>query len=319
MNKPLGLMLAVLDDPQTDESARSPSQVQIRVALLNGAILNLAGPGEKISAIMPCTIIQPDDMADRILDREKCPAWQGEVMKFIYKWPDRMDLWETYTEMWKVDLRAGGTMSNATAFYRAHRKEMDKGCVEAWPERFNEDEISALQFAMNIRFRDEDSEDAFFAEFQSEPRDILSIEGATRITEAIVMNKVIPLARQVVPESVTKLTAMIDVHGEALYWLVCGWEDNYTGHIIDYGVYPEQPKGHFVLSALPKPMSSLNAPGTKGLEGRIYAGLKTLVGQLITKDWKTSDGSRLKIERCLIDANWGQSTDVVYRFIVVQN
>ena len=59
--------LVVLDDPQTDESARSLSQCATRESILAGAILGLAGPGKKISGIMPCTVIRPGDMADNIL------------------------------------------------------------------------------------------------------------------------------------------------------------------------------------------------------------------------------------------------------------
>jgi len=71
--------LVVLDDPQTDESARSLSQCATRESILAGAVLGLAGPGKKISGIMPCTVIRPGDMADRILDRDKHPQWQGET------------------------------------------------------------------------------------------------------------------------------------------------------------------------------------------------------------------------------------------------
>ena len=59
--------LVILDDPQTDESARSLWQCQARESILAGAVLGLAGPGRKISSIMPCTVIKPGDMADRIL------------------------------------------------------------------------------------------------------------------------------------------------------------------------------------------------------------------------------------------------------------
>jgi len=48
--------LVVLDDPQTDESARSLSQCANRESVLAGAVLGLAGPGKKISGIMPCTV-----------------------------------------------------------------------------------------------------------------------------------------------------------------------------------------------------------------------------------------------------------------------
>ena len=68
----------VIDDPQSDESARSPIQNQVRETILSGAVLGLAGPGKKIAAIMPCTVIRPDDMADRILDRQRHPEWAQE-------------------------------------------------------------------------------------------------------------------------------------------------------------------------------------------------------------------------------------------------
>jgi hypothetical protein len=70
--------LVVLDDPQTDESARSLSQCATRESILAGAVLGLAGPGKKISGIMPCTVIRPSDMADNILSRDKHPEWNGE-------------------------------------------------------------------------------------------------------------------------------------------------------------------------------------------------------------------------------------------------
>ncbi len=33
------------------------------------------------------TVVRPDDLADRILDREKYPQWQGERTKMAYAWP----------------------------------------------------------------------------------------------------------------------------------------------------------------------------------------------------------------------------------------
>ncbi len=70
--------LVVLDDPQTDESARSLSQCATRESILAGAVLGLSGPGNKISGIMPCTVICPGDMANNILDRDRHPEWADE-------------------------------------------------------------------------------------------------------------------------------------------------------------------------------------------------------------------------------------------------
>lgn len=43
---------------------------------------------------------------------------------------------------------------------------MDEGAVVAWLERFNHDELSAIQHAMNLKLQDEA---AFFAEYQNQP------------------------------------------------------------------------------------------------------------------------------------------------------
>ena len=51
-----------------------------------------------------------------------------------------------------------------------------------------------------------------------------------------------------------------------------------------------------------------------GLEGSIYAGLESLTESILGREWKRDDGAAMKIGRCLIDANWGHSTNVVYQF-----
>ena len=113
--------LVVLDDPQTDESARSLSQCANREAILAGAVLGLAGPGKKISGIMPCTVIRPGDMADNILDRDKHPEWNGERTRMVYAFPTDEKLWARYAEIRAAGLRHGDGGSAATEFYRQHR------------------------------------------------------------------------------------------------------------------------------------------------------------------------------------------------------
>lgn len=158
--------LVVIDDPQTDESARSLSQCATRESILAGAVLGLTGPGKKILGIMPCTVIRPGDMADNILDRDKHPEWNGERTKMIYSFPDDEKLWQRYAETRAESLRMHGDIRLATEFYIANREAMDAGAAIAWPERFNHDEVSAIQHAMNLRLQDEA---AFFAEYQNEP------------------------------------------------------------------------------------------------------------------------------------------------------
>jgi hypothetical protein len=300
--------LVVLDDPQTDESARSDPQTRARMDTLNGAILNLAGPGQKIAGVMPCTVIRPGDMADQILDRDKHPTWQGERTKLVYSFPADEKLWEQYAQIRADSFRNDGDGHEATEFYRKHRQAMDAGSVIAWPQRHNTDELSAIQHAMNLRLQDER---AFWAEYQNQP--LPENEGdADMLTAEQVASKTNGQARGEIPIGCNHLTMFIDVHGKALFHMVVAWEDDFTGCVVDYGAYPDQQRAYFTLRDVQKTLGR-HAPGA-GLEGSIYAGLEKLTGDYLAREWRRDDGAMLRIGRCLIDANWGQSTDVVYQF-----
>ncbi len=133
--------LVLIDDPQTDESARSLSQCATRERILAGAILGLAGPGKKIAGLMPCTVIRQGDVADNILDRDKHPEWSGERTKMLYAFPTNEKLWARYAEMRAESIRIHSDIREATAYYEANRALMDEGAVVSWPERYNHDEI----------------------------------------------------------------------------------------------------------------------------------------------------------------------------------
>jgi hypothetical protein len=300
--------LVVLDDPQTDESARSISQCATRESILAGAVLGLAGPGKKIAGVMPCTVIRPEDMADRILSRDKHPQWQGERTKMVYSFPANEALWIKYAEIRADSLRAERGLADATEFYGQHREEMDAGAAIAWPERFNHDELSAVQHAMNLRLQDER---AFYAEYQNEPlpdekpqEDELSADQV-----AAKFNR---LHRGDVPVGCNHLTMFIDVQAALLFYVVAAWEDDFTGYVLDYGTYPDQKRPYFTLREAQLTLAQV-AKGA-GLEGSIYAGLEALTGRCLSQEWRRDDGAGMRIDRCLIDANWGSSTDVVYQF-----
>jgi hypothetical protein len=301
--------LVLIDDPQTDESARSPSQCANRERILAGAILGLAGPGRKIAGLMTVTVVRPDDIADRILDRDKHPQWQGERTKMVYAFPTKEALWAKYAELWREGMRADRGIGEATEFYRRHREQMDEGAVVAWSERHNPDELSAIQHAMNLRLDRGDA--AFWAEYQNEP---LPEEKADEdlLTADQIAAKVNGMKRGEVPIGCTHLTMFIDVQQKALFWLVAAWEDDFTGCVIDYGTEPDQKAAYFTLRDVRRTLA-MAAPRA-GLEGSIYAGLERLTDAALGREWRRDDGAMVRIDRCLIDANWGQSTDVVYQY-----
>lgn len=298
----------IVDDPQTSESAGSAEQTRKRVRVLAGDVLGLAGPGRKIAGVMPCTVIRPGDMAEQMLDRSKHPEWNGERCRMMYKFPKNDELWNKYADLRADELREKGTFTKATEFYRTHRKEMDDGAVVAWKARFNHDEISAVQHAMDLKFIDEA---AFWAEYQNEPlaEDLGTEE---QLTLDGVSSRVNGHSRCGVPVSATHLTAFVDVQKTMLFYTVTAWDDDFTGRVIDYGEWPDQNRRFFTLADANVTLQ-MKFPRS-GLEGCLYEGLKKLTGDILGREYFRDDGAAMRVERCLVDANWGQSTDTVYQF-----
>ena len=300
--------LVIIDDPQTSESAGSLEQTRKRVRVLAGDILGLAGPGQKISGIMPCTIIRPGDMADIILNRNTHPDWNGEKTRMVYRFPSNMKLWEEYAEIRAEALRTEGNFQKATEFYLANREAMDAGAEVSWEARFNHDEISALQHAMNLKFQDEA---AFMSEYQNDPLpDDTADDSLLSVDE--ICAKINGLARRRVPLKCDRLTMFVDVQKALLFYVVIAWAEDFTGAVIDYGSWPDQHRHEYSLADANPSIQTLFPKA--GFEGALYAALSALTDECLGREWEREDGAVLKIERALVDANWGQSTDVVYQF-----
>ena len=300
--------LVIIDDPQTSESAGSLEQTKKRVRVLAGDILGLAGPGQKISGIMPCTIIRPGDMADIILNRNTHPDWNGEKTRMVDKFPINMKLWEEYAEIRADALREEGNFQRATDFYLANREAMDAGAVVSWEARYNHDEVSALQHAMNLKLQDEA---AFQAEYQNDPLPEDTFDESLLSVDEIC-GKINGIVRGKVPLYCDKLTMFIDVQKALLFYTVIAWADDFTGAVIDYGAWPDQHRRQFSLADA-NPTIHSKFPKA-GFEGGLYSALTKLTDDYLGREWEREDGALLKIEKALVDANWGQSTDIVYQF-----
>lgn len=293
--------LVIPDDPQTDESAPSPLQCSRRLKVMNGAILKLAGPGKRIAALCPCTVIVKDDMADKLLDREINPHWHGERCKALYAFPNRMDLWKQWAVIRADSLRAGGEGREAREFYAANREQMDEGALVAWPQRFDPGDLSALETAMRSFFEDKYS---FFAEQQNEPIDELRTEGDLKPADIVTRFSGRP--RGIVPVWASKLTSFIDVQERLLFWLVAAWRpEDFTGTVIDYGTWPGQNgRRYFTYSDA----QHLLEAGGAGVEAKLRRGLLACEGEILGRAWQREDGSQMRISRCLIDSGYQMNT-----------
>jgi hypothetical protein len=298
----------IADDPQTRESAYSEGQCETRHAIMHGDVLGMAGPGEKIAAVCPCTVIRHGDLAHRLLDRNESPEWQGETSKMLVGLPTNTKLWEEYAQLRNDSLRAGGKGEEATEFYRTHQEEMDAGACASWPERFNRDEISAIQNAMNLKLR---NEEAFMAEAQNEPREV-KVE-VVQLKPDQICAKLNGRQRGSIPVDAQKLTVSVDVQKNLLYWMIIAWSiEHFEGWVVDYGTYPEQPRRYFTLRQA-SPTLAETFPGMTE-EAAIRRGLESLCGMLFARQFTRDDGSAMSIDKLLIDK--GYKPDVVNAFII---
>ena len=295
--------LAICDDPQTRESAKSPSQSETRERIVAGDIAYLAGPQQPISIVIPCTVIYEGDLAHNLLDREKHPEFQGEVSSMVETFPTSMELWDKYADLYQSELREQGTTQAATEFYIEHREAMDEGGKVSWPARYREDEVSGIQHAMNLKIRDEQ---AFFAECQTQP--LAEVADLAPITSDQVALHQSGYKRHEVPSQCQVITSMIDVQGSLLYYVTTAWDANYSGYVIDYGTWPEQGRRYFTLSSARKTLKR-TYPGDD--EAVIFAGLTELIERIVGREYQRDDGATLRISRCLVDANWGGTSALV--------
>jgi len=226
--------IAIVDDPQTHDSAKSPSQCNDREEIINADVMGLAGPGEKITVFMPCTVIKHDDLATRFLDPERNPDWQGERHAMIIRWPDDMELWEQYNRVRIKGLKSEDRGKQANGFYRKNKIALEKGAEVSWESRKDRKDCSALQHAMDLFYRL--GEKAFYSEYQNEPPvEQLSIY---ELKPETVRERAVGYDYRHMPMHCTFLTGMIDVNRYGLHYTVIGSTSDFACSIIDYGKYP---------------------------------------------------------------------------------
>lgn len=298
------------DDVQTRESAKSPQQINDRELVIQGDVLELAGPDTAISGVMLCTEIYNNDLSHRFLDRERHPDWQGKRYKAVYKFPKNQSLWDEYAAIRAESLRAGGRGKHATDFYIANRAAMDEGAEVAWGDRVKEGDISALQTAMNVKIS---KPKTFAAEWQNEPESAsMNLADVKQLAEDDLAKKLNQQDRRIVPRGHSKLTAFVDIHQEVLMYKVCAFTDSFGGAVIDYGAFPEQPVAVFDVGSVPHKL--VDRYPRMELAARIIAGLNELVPQLLGRKYMhegNEQGSTISL--CLIDA--GFNADAVHDFI----
>lgn len=226
---------ALIDDPQTRESAGSVKQITDRENTITGDIKGLAGPGKQIACFMAMTVIYPNDLACRFLSDDAHPDWHADKVPMIVKWPKAIDtLWQEYHMLRTNALREKREPTEAREFYLARREQMDEGAEVYWEERKYPSDVSALQHAMDLYF---DDKSAFLAEYQNEP--IQSTGGAPYVIDEMdVMGSTNGRKRLSVPDDAQIIVSMTDINYSGLNTVVVASTNDAVRYVVDYQTYP---------------------------------------------------------------------------------
>lgn len=305
----------LLDDPQTDESAATPLQVEKRLSTIRKSILKLGGHDRKVAVVVNATVIRRGDLTDKL---KALSSWQCELVKMVKKWADVHEtLWLTDYARLRTTYDADSlgdqqrAHREATEFYKLNRERMDAGCVVSWEYCFDPaTEESAIQHAYNSLI--DDGEEVFASECQNDPLVEKVEDDDLTISADAVAKKLNKLDRGMLPVEATRLVAFIDPKKELLYWTVVALADGFSGWIVDYGTYPDQKRSYFSSR---KPRVTLSkTTKAPSWEASLYAGLDNLTNQLASKEWDRLDGAKIKLERAAVDAHWGDATETVKQF-----
>ena len=299
------------DDLQTDASAVSPNQVKKRLNTLSKSIIKLAGHNSTIACVVNGTIIERDDLMDRLRDPLQYPGWQGETVQMVRAWSDAHEThWlGEYARLRKsFDPAMPGDQDRAKAeaneYYLANRAEMDAGCLVSWEHCYDHDlEHSAIQHAYN--FLIDDGEDVFASECQQNP--LRSDEDQEKLTAKDVIHKLSGLARYEVPANAAKLVCYIDTQDDSFWFVVIAWTADFAGYVVDYGAWPDQKTQDASKRKLRTSLGQ-KYKALKTREARWRAGLSDLCDAVLGREWLDSEGRGHSISVAFVDVADGDSS-----------
>lgn len=154
--------LIIVDDPQNDENVESQKRREKDQRWLDRAVLKAGSP--RTNVIMAGTALHQRCL---VMNALRNPTWESRIFRAIESWPDRMDLWKQWEEIF-CDPHNPQAQRDSYMFYLRNRRAMEAGARVMWPER------ESLYYLMCMRASEGHS--SFESEKQNNPLDPESVE-----------------------------------------------------------------------------------------------------------------------------------------------
>lgn len=284
--------VAGIDDPDTEESARSEEQAKKLEDRIDRGIAGLGSQKRTVARVMLTTCQSRISVSYKYTDPMQKPSFQGRRFKFLITPPTNIDLWDKYVELKHADWRNGTTLAHE--WYVANREAMDLGAVVGNPHRYVQGELSALQHFYNLIAKL--GPDAVATEYQNDPpEDSGPVESG--ITPILIQKQLTGLPKGVIPDGCEVLTHTVDVGKWKLHWVVRAWKMDGTGFTIDYGVQDVHgPK--------------FGAKETEGLDRALRREVLRRIDEFRSASYRTNGGEEIRESITLVDA--GYRTHAIY-------
>lgn len=299
--------LVLIDDPQTEKSAKSVLGNDFRESVIKAAILGLSGPGKQIAGFAAVTVIYENDTASRLLDRQRSPEWIGDICSLVPKMPKNMEWWYRYRDRRAELSRNELPLTELTELYLAERSVADEDCEMSWPARYEPWQASGIQYAMDLWAK---NEAAFLSEYQNRPKS-KEIEGSVALKPDRLRDQLSHVPQWIVPDWADFLTSFIDVQETMLFYIVAAFNRQLRGAVIGYDAWPSQGRNYFTKSdSRISLQASYNAATA---EHALQIGIQDLAVKLLERQFRTQTKGDKAIDLVMIDANYHRSTDIVYQ------
>ena len=245
--RPDFVMLDDLDSRDSLSSAEGVIAGKIEDAI-DKTVAGMAGQSKSLGIYMLCTITSRRSAAFKYSDTSQKPAYCGERIAAILKWPERTDLWQSY-----IELREWGTKTlddnkravdpfarKAYQFYIDNRDAMDGGAELSNPFNFkasvlpdgSQQQISGLQRCYD--YIADHGMPSFMTEHQNDPPEDTGVV-ESGINAEMIRRQVSGFAQGVVPPDCVVLAHGVDVGKYKLHWVVRAFRADGTGFTVDYG------------------------------------------------------------------------------------
>lgn len=278
-----------IDDPDTEDSARSEEQADKIEKRIDRSLAALGSQKKRVARVMLTTLQSRISVSYKYTDPQQKPSWHGKRFKFLIEPPKRMNLWDEYTTLRQEDWRAG--TNKAHEFYVTNYEDMNDGAVPANPNRKDASNLTAIQFYFDQVARI--GLESVLTEYQNDPpQEETDADRLVLTSHHIQHNRLSGTEKGIVPADAVMLTIGADIRKTQLHWVAIAWSANGAGVIVDYGIFDFGTEGRAAADC----------------ELAILEGLWAWHAKLEEQPFMKADGEIVDVDLCLIDMGWKEET-----------